>query len=642
MDRELSVSDGGLDAVAMGSQRPASATGDREAWHGDLGALRRSAGFVQASPDPAIGVTLDGVIVDWNPAAERLYGYSAQEALGAPLDMLVPPELREATAARRARASAGEAVSQVETRRMAKDGRRIDVSISVAPVSDEHGAIVGVAAFTRDITQRVLVEERLRKSEARLAEAEEIAGLGSWEWDLVTNDVPWSANLYRIVGVDPATFTPTYETYFTLVHPEDKAQMQAVVQDAVANGSPMVHTHRIVRPDGVERITESRSRSIVDEAGNVVRLVGTVQDVTEAVQARERLDRAGRNNEALLNSAADGICGLSVDGTVTFANPAALRLTGQDIEEMQGRDLHATLQHSRRDGSPYDAQDNPILASLRDGAVHRCDRDVFWRGDGTCFAVEYTSTPLIEHGTITGAVVIFKDISDRREVERVKDELTSVVSHELRTPLASIRGSLGLLESGVLSASPEKARRMIEIAVQNTDRVVRLINDILDVDHLSSGSVTMSAHSCDAAQLVQHAAAGLTTSADAANVTLVTRTQPLAVLADAGRIVQTLTNLIDNAIKFSEPGMIVAVGVQPRDGEVLFEISDEGPGVPSHKIEAIFERFEQGDASDSRQKGGSGLGLTICRAIVEHHRGRIWVQSPAGVGATFCFTLPAG
>jgi len=151
----------------------------------------------------------------------------------------------------------------------------------------------------------------------------------------------------------------------------------------------------------------------------------------------------------------------------------------------------------------------------------------------------------------------------------------------------------------------------------------------------------MNAESCDAAQLVQHAAAGLTTMADAANVTLVTRTQPVAILADADRIHQTLTNLIGNAIKFSEPGMTVGVGVEARDGEALFEVTDEGPGVPPHKLETIFDRFEQVDASDSRQKGGSGLGLTICRAIVELHGGRIWAQSPAGAGATFSFTLPA-
>ena len=641
MSLDFSVSQGHRDADDPCAELRATATGDLAAWHDDLGALRRRAAFVQASPDPAVGVTLDGVITDWNPAAERLYGYSAEEALGAPLEMLVPPELREATAAWVARASAGEAVSQVETQRMTKDGRRIDVSISVAPVRDERGAIIGSAAFTRDITLRVLVEERLRRSEAQLAEAEEIAGRGSWEWDLVTNDVPWSANMYRIFGVDSATFTPTYETYMTLVHPADRAQMQAVIQDALETGAAMALTHRVVRPDGVERITESRSRSVVDDAGNVVRLVGTLQDITEAVRARQRLDRVRRNNEALLNSAGDGICGLSVHGTVTFANPAALRLTGQDIEEMRGRDLHATLQHSRSDGSPYARTKSPILESLRDGEVHRCDRDVFWRKDGTSFPVEYTSTPLLEEGRITGAVVIFKDITERREVERVKDELTSVVSHELRTPLASIRGSLGLLESGALRASPEKAQRMIEIAVQNTDRIVRLINDILDVDNTSAGAITMNAESCDAAQLVQHAAAGLTAMADAANVTLVTQTQPLTIVADADRIIQTLTNLISNAIKFSEPGMTVRVGVRGHDGEALFEVSDDGPGVPPHKLEAIFGRFEQVDASDSRQKGGSGLGLTICRAIVKLHGGRIWAESPPGAGATFSFTLPA-
>jgi PAS domain S-box-containing protein len=397
--------------------------------------------------------------------------------------------------------------------------------------------------------------------------------------------------------------------------------------------------YRMSAGGGAMRVLQAAGRIIIDEGG-VQKVVGTVQDVTEAVRARERLDRAGRNNEALLNAAGDGICGLSVDGSVTFANPAALRATGRSIDELRDCDLHATIQHSRPDGSPYAARDSPILASLRDGAVHRCDHDVFWRGDGTCFAVEYTSTPLLEHGAITGAVVIFKDISGRREVERVKDELTAVVSHELRTPLASIRGSLGLLQSGALSASPAKAQRMIDIAVQNTDRVVRLINDILDVDHLNSGSITLDERSCDAAQLVQHAAAGLATMADAVNVTLVTRTQPLTIVADADRIVQTLTNLIANAIKFSEPGMIVAVGVRSRRGDILFEVSDEGPGVPPDKLETIFERFEQVDASDSRQKGGSGLGLTICRAIVELHGGRIWAESPARSGASFFFTLP--
>lgn len=182
---------------------------------------------------------------------------------------------------------------------------------------------------------------------------------------------------------------------------------------------------------------------------------------------------------------------------------------------------------------------------------------------------------------------------------------------------------------------------MIEIAVQNTDRVVRLIDDILDVERIGSGTIRMNTASCDAAQLVEQAAGGLASMADEAHVTLVTRTQPVAIVADADRILQTLTNLIGNAIKFSEAGTSVSIAVQARDGEVRFDVRDEGRGIPPDKLETIFGRFEQVDSSDSRDKGGTGLGLTICRSIVDLHGGRIWAHSPPGTGATVSFTLPA-
>ena len=257
----------------------------------ELAALRRGAGFLHASPDPAIGLTLEGVIVDWNPAAERLYGYSAQEAIGAPLQMLVPFELQEATAALLRRAGTGESVSQVETQRIAKDGRRIDVSISMAPVRDERGAIIGVAGFTRDVTLRALVEERLRKSEAQLAEAQEIAGLGSFDYDVIENTGTWSAQLYRVMGVDPETFRPSFESFHGCVHPADRAELQGLVLAVFENGGSLRHRHRVVRPDGVERVTQICFRSKSDAGGRVVRLIGTVQDVTEMEHARQQLDR---------------------------------------------------------------------------------------------------------------------------------------------------------------------------------------------------------------------------------------------------------------------------------------------------------------------------------------------------------------
>jgi PAS domain S-box-containing protein len=345
-------------------------------------------------------------------------------------------------------------------------------------------------------------------------------------------------------------------------------------------------------------------------------------------------------HQSILN-AADGIYGLDVEGRVTFANPAAARMTGYEGEELLGRRSHELIHHTRPDGKPYPEEECPMSASLEDGTVHRSENDVYWRKDGTSFPVEFTSTPTIDGGKVTGAVVVFKDISERREVERAKDEFTSVVSHELRTPLTSIRGSLGLLESGVLGPLPEKGQRMVEIAVENTDRLVRLINDILDIEQVDSGKIGMHQEPCDAAELIERAVQGVGQFAAGAHVRLTTDAQPAAVFADPDRMVQTLTNLISNAVKFSPAGSTVRVSGLRRDDEVLFQVSDEGRGIPADKLETIFERFQQVDASDSRERGGTGLGLAICRTIVDHHGGRIWAESELGAGSIFSFVLPA-
>ncbi|MDQ3759366.1 MAG: response regulator [Actinomycetota bacterium] len=346
-------------------------------------------------------------------------------------------------------------------------------------------------------------------------------------------------------------------------------------------------------------------------------------------------------HQSILNAAGEGICGLDRDGRTTFINPAAARMTGYEPQDVLGRNWHELVHHTRPDGTHYPVEECPTAVGLQDGTVHHSDNDVYGRKDGTTFPVEFTSTPIVEDGYVMGAVAVFKDVSERREVERTKDEFTSVVSHELRTPLTSIRGSLGLLESGMLGPLPEKGQRMIEIAVENTDRLVRLINDILDIERIDSGQSDMHEQACDAAELIERAVQGLGQLAAEAQVKLIADARPAVILADPDRVIQTLTNLISNAVKFSPEGSSVQVSAAHRDHEVLFSVSDEGPGIPADKLDSIFGRFQQVDASDSREKGGTGLGLAICRTIVEHHGGRIWAESKLGSGATFSFVLPA-
>ena len=210
--------------------------------------------------------------------------------------------------------------------------------------------------------------------------------------------------------------------------------------------------------------------------------------------------------------------------------------------------------------------------------------------------------------------------------------------------MTSIRGSLGLLASGLLLKFPQKADKMLKIAVENNDRLVRLINDILDIERLESGKVTVEQNAVELGKLMKGATDTMQAMASDNKVTLKTTPLDEMVWADSDRILQVLTNLLSNAIKFSEDDGKVRLSAKLLDGDekgwVRVEVKDSGRGIPADKVDKIFERFGQVDASDSREKGGTGLGRPICRTIVEQHGGKLWVESTLGKGSKFMFTLP--
>lgn len=388
------------------------------------------------------------------------------------------------------------------------------------------------------------------------------------------------------------------------------------------------------------------------------------REISEREQAKASLERLSRQSGLILNSAGEGIYGLNAQGQLTFVNPAAARMLGYRVEELivsianknldsypiyilsefphqsEERFMHIILNHSKPDGSPYPWEENPIYATLKTGAVQHIVDDTFYRKNGTKFPVEYVSTPILEKNQIVGAVVIFKDITERQIVERMKNEFVSVVSHELRTPLTSIRSALGLLSHGSLNNQPAKSKRMLEIAFDNTNRLVRLINDILDIERINSGKVTMEKQNCNAAELMIQAVDEMRAMAEKAEIKLALKPLEVQLWADPDRIVQTLTNLLSNAIKFSPPHSTVFLGAKLQDSQILFQVKDQGRGIPEDKLETIFDRFQQVDASNSRHQGGTGLGLAICRSIVQQHGGKIWVESILGRNSTFYFTLP--
>ena len=348
-----------------------------------------------------------------------------------------------------------------------------------------------------------------------------------------------------------------------------------------------------------------------------------------------------RESALILNSATDGIAGLDVAQHLTFLNPAGARILGMTLRDMEGKSIHEAVHHSHPDGTPWPEAECRNMQAIRSGTSVALRADTFWRPDGTSFPVEYSSTPMFrEDGRQIGAVMMFRDVTERRAIERLKSEFVSTVSHELRTPLTSIRGALGLLSSGLLGPVVAKGQRMLEIAVGNTDRLIRLINDILDLERIDSGKVELTRGAVDASAVMVQAAEGVQSMADEAGVSLVVVPASGALWGDSDRIIQTLTNLLGNAIKFSPPQTTVTLSGSGGETDFVFCVADQGRGVPENKLKTIFDRFSQVDASDSRDKGGSGLGLAICQSIVTAHKGRIWAEKNDPAGTRFLFTIP--
>ncbi|HEY9897645.1 MAG TPA: PAS domain S-box protein [Pantanalinema sp.] len=357
-----------------------------------------------------------------------------------------------------------------------------------------------------------------------------------------------------------------------------------------------------------------------------------IREITEKKRASERLRESEARYRLLFEHSSDAVLIASPEEGVLTANPAACKVFGYTVEEFR-RLRRAQLV----DASDPRFTDAAVARELT--GQFRGELTLIRKG-GERFPAEVASASFEDQdGRLTSGMII-RDITERRMVERMKDEFISVVSHELRTPLTALRGALGLLSGDRLGSLSAQGDRMLAIALGNAERLMRLVNDILDVERMATGHLALAFAEVDAGALLIRAAEAMRALALEAEVTLEVRPVAHGVRADEDRIMQALTNLLSNAIKFSPPGGIVTLGAEPQGDLLRFSIADEGRGIPFEMQEAVFERFRQVDASDSREKGGTGLGLPICRSIVEQHGGRIWAASRVGAGSTFHFTLP--
>jgi PAS domain S-box-containing protein len=340
------------------------------------------------------------------------------------------------------------------------------------------------------------------------------------------------------------------------------------------------------------------------------------------------LHEIATRQRAIVDSAMDSIVTLDPDGRIESVNRAGERMFGYQPDDLIGRHVEQLLD--------LRAEENDFI--LAAGVVKELTAR---RADGTQFPVDMALGSM-ELPDGLHLVAMIRDISDRKRTEQLKDEFVSTVSHELRTPLTSIAGSLGLLSAGAAGQLPPKAARLIEIAHENCHRLVRLINDILDIEKIESGKLRLRVANVGMAELVARSVEDLRGYAGQLGVTIEVAggAEDALVRGDADRIVQVITNLVSNAVKFSPAQGVVRIALTAESGLVRLSIRDHGPGVPDDFRDRIFSKFAQADSTDTRQKGGTGLGLAISKEIVDHHGGRLWFDSVPGEGCTFHVDLP--
>jgi PAS domain S-box-containing protein len=554
-------------------------------------AHRRLAAIVESSDDSILGLDMNGVITSWNRGAERLYGYTAAEAVGQPVTIVIPPERIDDEERMLARLRTGDRVEQFETERVRKDGSRFDVSVTLSPIKDASGRMTGASKIARDITDRRRAErvreELLERERHALAEAvaagDRLAFLAEIS-ALLTSSLDYQETLDRAVHLA----LPRLGDYCNVLVEDEHGHLRHVAWG---------HVDRAKEPavrDLVRLVLEAPNRGGVPTFADVV---------------MKTAKRIVVNHAAIVEAMAK----LPKD-----LDPALLQL-GMALQP------HAYL------GVPLLSRGRPI-GVLSFGTSEQESRREYLD----------TDVALVEEFArrVSTAIDNARLFRQADELNRLKDEFLATLSHELRTPLSAILGWSRMLAAKRLD--DERAARAVEAIERNAQAQSQIVDDILDVARGMAGNLRLDVKPVDLVAVAHRGVEAIAPAAAAKRLDVnVTSAGPVSVLGDAGRLQQVVWNLLSNAVKFTGAGGHITLAIQSTNNHAELSVADTGIGIAPAFLPFVFDKFRQADGSYTRQHGGLGLGLAIARHLTELHGGSIEARSDGeGHGALFTVRLP--
>ncbi len=658
--------------------------------------IEEQAKFLDLAHDSIITWDLNSMITFWNQGAESLYGWTKAEALGQKIHRLLKTQFPQPLAEIEAELFA-QGYWEGELIHFSRKEHQINVFSRWVVEKDQMGKVIKILEINNDISDlkqtEAILQNKHRQEQLlwnitqaihqsldlnlilntivteirQILETDRVAiyrfnldwssdfvveSVGNGWLKLVESDLPKVWNDTYLQETQGGRFRTNeifvvndiYQANLQPCHIELLAQFQvkSYVVFSIFSGENLwgllgIYENTTARQwqswevELIKQITSQLSIAIYQaELYNQLQI-----ELQEREQSTAIIREAERRWRSLLDHVHLIVVGLDQWGNINYINPFFLRITGYTNDEVIGKNWFEKFIPSSHQKSSTET----FLEVLNNS--NNYDENPILKKSGEEIFIAWNNTRLQDSmGNIIGTISIGEDITERQKIQKIKDEFISIVSHEIRTPLTAIQMSLGLLNTGIYAQKSEKFRRLIEIAFLDTNRLVNLVNDILDLERLESGRAMIDKTICKAVDLIQQAVNGIQAIATQHQIDLVITPTDVEVWAIGDGIIQILINLLSNAIKFSPDYSTICISAQKQTDYVLFQVSDRGRGIPQDKLELIFGRFQQVDISDSREKGGTGLGLAICQSIIEQHGGKIWVESILGEGSTFFFTLP--
>ncbi|WP_157794112.1 PAS domain-containing hybrid sensor histidine kinase/response regulator [Paenibacillus donghaensis] len=586
-----------------------------------------------------------------SPASRTLLGYEPEEMVGTSAYDYLHPEDVERMMELMEQARNSGIIPAISYRYRRKDGSYTWFESNSRYIYDEEGRGVEIISVGRDITERKQFESKLQESEQRYKSLFEYNPSAVYSMNLEGEYLTANPNLEKLSGYSLEELIGMY--YGLLVHKKDVDKTQHHFTLA-SQGRPQNYDLTLIHKDGhFVEINTTNIPIIIEE--QVVGVYGISRDITERIRYTEQIEKLSNEYTLILNAVSEGIFGLDLEGKVTFINPAGMYMLDFEYNEIMGHPYLGYFQQTALDGIHYEPEQSPLIQAINSGVSYLSKDAVLWRKDGSSFLAECQVTPLFDKGERKGAVVVFRDITDEKEIIRAKEtaekadqaksEFLAIMSHELRTPMNGIIGMTDLLAETELN---EEQRGYAEIISESSASLLYILNEILDFSKIEAGKMTLLQEPVCLITVMDSVLELFAAKAAEKNIKLAYSLNagvPELIISDAARLRQILVNLVSNAVKFTDSGE-VRIYIEKEDCSstkkliLKFNIQDTGIGIPVGKQPQLFQSFSQLHPSINRKYGGTGLGLAICKKLVELMGGAIGVESSEGSGSNFYFTLP--